>query len=323
MTDRPDPAHDRPQATRSDLLSHLLTFIRLRGELVYSAELKGAWRGRMAPGPSHLLFVEQGALWLTLDGEAPMRIDAGDLVLLPRGRGHSIADTAHSSAAPIDLLGEDSFDAERLIVRHGDDGAETRLIGGVFRYEASPLPPVVQMLPTIIHIPGDGGKVPEWLQLMAHFLMIEAREPRPGSALMISRTIDLLVIRALRSWADLRPDEAGWLTDLADARIGRALQAIHAEPGQPWTLAALGDVAGMSRSSFVDRFTSALGEAPMRYLLRWRMAIAEQLLRSGTITVGETGRRVGYGSEAGFSRAFKGHFGYPPRVALAPASVNS
>lgn len=319
MTDGPKlDVEERSRATRSDVLSHLLTLIRLRGELVYSAELTGSWNAYLAAGPSHLLFVEAGTVWLTPTGQPSLCLNAGDLALLPHGMGHSIADRADNPEIAVDLLGEDVFDPHRLSVRHGSAGATTRVIGGLFCYEAQPLPPVVQMLPIVIHIPNDGGQVPAWLQGMVYFLMLEARDPQPGSALMISRSIDLLVIRALRSWADLRPSDARWLTDLVDARIGRALQAIHAEPERSWTLASLCDVAGMSRSSFADRFLLALGDTPMRYLNRWRMAIAKQLLQSGSVSVGETGRRVGYASEAGFSRAFKAHYGFPPNVTRSP-----
>ena len=313
MTDRPEKAASlESDATRADVLSHLLTLVRLRGELVYSAELTGGWNGAFPAGASHLLFVEAGTVWLTPAGDRPVRLDTGDLVLLPHGRGHRISDRPDSDTSAIDLLADAHFNRQTLSVRHGGAGAAVTLIGGLFRFEGLPLPPVIQALPTVIHIPGDGGQIPEWLQLMARFLMIEAREPRPGSALMISRTIDLLVIRALRSWADLRPSEAGWLAGLADARIGRALNAIHSDPGRDWSLGSLSDLAGMSRTTFADRFSAALGDAPMRYLARWRMAIAEQLLRAGGVGVGEAGRRVGYASEAGFSRAFKAHFGRAP-----------
>jgi AraC-like DNA-binding protein len=316
MTDRPEHSLGWSRtADQSDVLSHLLTLIRLRGELVYSAELAGSFAGGFAPGPSHLLFVEHGSVWLTLDGLEPVLLKAGDLVLLPHGKGHMIADRATGRATTSDLLGSLAFDTERLVVRVGSGPrSRARCIGATFRFEEHPLPPVVTGLPMMIHIRDDGGKVPDWLQHMVHFLMLEAREPRPGSALMISRTIDLLVIRTLRSWADLYPDEAGWLGGLGDARIWRVLNALHARPAIHWTLASLAELAGMSRSAFAERFSALVGEAPMRYLTRWRLTVADQLISAGA-AVGTAGREAGYQSDAGFSRAYKAHFGQSPKIA--------
>jgi AraC-like DNA-binding protein len=118
----------------------------------------------------------------------------------------------------------------------------------------------------------------------------------------------------LRSWADLYPDEAGWLGGLGDARIGRVLNALHARPAIHWTLASLAELAGMSRSAFAERFSALVGEAPMRYLTRWRLTVADQLISAGA-AVGTAGREAGYQSDAGFSRAYKAHFGQSPKIA--------
>ena len=93
------------------------------------------------------------------------------------------------------------------------------------------------------------------------------------------------------------------------------LNALHAEPAVQWTLAGLADLAGMSRSAFSERFSVSVGEAPMRYLTRWRLTVADQLISAGAASVGTAGRAAGYQSEAGFSRAYKAHFGQSPKVA--------
>ncbi len=211
----------------------------------------------------------------------------------------------------------DSREIKRAGPRQVNKSGETISTGDVCSYGTSQPPPRVQMLPAIVHIPTDDAMVRHWLQLMADFLIVEASQPRPSVAFPASSTDDLLAIRMLNSCADLRASEVDCLTDQIDARIDRALNAIHAEPEQPWTLTALCSVAGMSRSSFADRFSATVGVSPKRYLLRRRMMIAAKLLRSGNVSVGETGRRIGYGSEPGFSRAFKAHFGHSPKTARA------
>lgn len=129
---------------------------------------------------------------------------------------------------------------------------------------------------------------------------------------MVSRLIDLLVIRTLRMWVSKQGNRAGWLSGLSDERIGRALNAMHMEPSRAWTVESLAETASMSRSIFSDRFTSVVGVPPLRYLTRWRLTLAADLLRTGTVKVTDVAFSAGYGSEAAFSRAFKAQFGYPP-----------
>jgi len=147
---------------------------------------------------------------------------------------------------------------------------------------------------------------------MMQHLLLEATEPRPGSTLMISRMIDLLIIRSLRTWAERYP---GPSAALSDDRVGKALRAIHEEPEHAWTLDNLAQCAAMSRSAFAEHFTKLVGDSPLRYLTRWRLSLAEEMLRSGSVSVAEAAHRVGYRSEAGFSRAFKAHHGYTPNAA--------
>ncbi|OWW00115.1 hypothetical protein ATY81_25305 [Rhizobium sp. R72] len=149
---------------------------------------------------------------------------------------------------------------------------------------------------------------------MASFLIEEANHPAPGTALMISRIIDLMVIRTLRSWTEDQPDNLAWLGGAREKRMGRALSAIHEQPTRSWSVEELAGLAGMSRSVFAERFARAFGEPPLRYLMRWRFSIATDLLTQSDLPVGEIARAVGYESEAGFSRAFKAFHGRAPSV---------
>ncbi len=151
---------------------------------------------------------------------------------------------------------------------------------------------------------------------MLRFVMIEAGDVQPGAALMISRIIDLLVIRALRTWVH-RGHTSGWLGGLADARIARSLKAIHEKPIQRWSIDALAGLVGMSRSSFCERFTALVGRSPIRYQNEWRLGLARDMLTRRDARVGEIGLRIGYESEGAFSRAYKQHFGHAPRIEYA------
>lgn len=302
------------RAARSDVLSEVLTLIRLRGELVYTAHLGAPWGIRFPAGPAHFHYVERGEAWITPAGAAPHRIGEGDLALLPLGRGHVLADAEGTAIEDIETIAAGHFDRNGLVLRHGKGDANCVIFSGYFNFD-SPLPTIMSALAPLIHIPRAESGAPPWLRAISGFLAGEAQTPSPGSLLMISRLIELLVIRTLRSWTQNEANRIGWLGGLGDERIGRALSAIHADPFKRWTVQSLAAVAAMSRSTFAERFAAIIGEPPLHYLTRWRLTIAADLLRGGGLKVTEAAQRIGYSSDAAFSRAFKAHFGYAPSEA--------
>ncbi len=316
MTDRPDSdIHYGMAATRTDVLSQVLTMIRLRGELVYSANLSGPWAIAYGKGAAHFHFVEQGAAWLKTAGAAPVAIGKGDMLLLPHGTGHTICDTPDTAAVGIDTLIAHHFNSGRSALDYGGGGPLTRIVGGLFNFEGGSLAAVMAALPVVVHIASEDGKTPDWLDAIAHFLVKESQEVEPGSSLMISRLIDLLVIRTLRTWAAGQTRPASWLGGLGEERIGRVLSAIHATPFHGWTIRELAGIAAMSRSVFAERFTARVGESPLHYVKRWRLTLAADMLTSGGLKVTQAAQRTGYTSDAAFSRAFKAQFGYAPSEA--------
>ena len=306
-------------ASRVDLLSQVLTLIRLRGELVFSAELSAPWGLRFDAGSAHFHIVSEGEMALEASGGTRVRAETGDLLVLLQGRGHLIGAGAGDPLPAREVL-DRQVGRGSLSIRLGGGGASTRLITGVFRFEGDNIPSMLAVLPPVIHIPRtlrteDAGR----LEGLAHFLLAEAEEPQPGAAIMISRLIDVLVIRAMRTWVRTAPPEnKGWLGALADARISRAIKAIHDEPFRRRTVAELAALAGMSRSSFADRFAKLIGAAPLHYQTRWRLLLANEMLRRPDTRVSDVARRVGYESDAAFSRAFKAQFGFAPVMAKRP-----
>ncbi|MCE4225370.1 AraC family transcriptional regulator [Methylobacterium sp. C25] len=279
-----DPPEDGTRGAASlDLLSHVLSQIRLTGDGVSSETLPEGGRLDLDPDAAHAFVITGGGLHASTPDEAsPVLIETGDLVLIPNGVGA----TSFVASQP----------AQVVVCR--------------FRFDPYTLRSMIAALPRRIHIRRDEGA--GWLDGIVHFLMIETTDTQPGAALMISRIIDVLVIRTLRTWVQ-RGQSSGWLGGLSDARIARALKAIHQEPMQPWSVEALADLAGMSRSSFAGRFTQLVGLSPLRYQNAWRLTIAQDLLSRRGARVGEVAHRVGYESEAAFSRAYKALFGHSPR----------
>ena len=144
-------------------------------------------------------------------------------------------------------------------------------------------------------------------------MAVEAGELRPGGEAVITRLGDILVIQAIRAWMESDPAaQRGWLGALQDPQIGRAISNIHRDPARNWTVASLAQEMAMSRSAFAARFTELVGEPVMRYVARWRMHVAVAALKEEGATVGQLADRLGYRSEAAFSRAFKRVIGVSP-----------
>ena len=281
LTDLPDEG--LRGATSGDLLSHVLAQIRLTGDRVENHRLGLGEPLILGGNAAYAVVVREGALQVGSDEDRATVIDTGDLMLLPHGPG--------------DL---------QLVALSGN--ADVVLCR--FWFDPYSLRGMISALPRRIHISRAEGT--GWLDGMLPFLLIEVTDTQPGSALMISRIIDLVVIRTLRTWVHLG-HTSGWLGGLSDARIGRALKAIHERPLQHWSIDAMADAAGMSRSSFCERFGALVGRPPLRYHNEWRLTLARDMLIRRDARVGEIALRIGYESEAAFSRAYKALFGHPPK----------
>jgi AraC-like DNA-binding protein len=298
-----------------DVLSEVLSWVRMRGGRVFQTSLSSPFRLRFPEGPSHIHVVEQGAIWLTTGTGDALELRGGDVVLLTKGAGHEISTQFDPSISPRSAFGPDLFDPKSS--RIGTTAAEPPpdaplLVGGQFYFERLPLPPLLNELPEVIKVSFPDGQLPRWLSATTFFLQDETANRGPGSALMLSRIVELMVIRMLREWAAQNSNIAGWLASNRDQRLSRALTAIHSRPEEQWSLGRLAAEVGMSRSVFAERFQRAFGEPPLRYLTGWRLTLASELLQSTDLTVGQIADRVGYQSEPGFSRAFKARLGCAP-----------
>ncbi|MCQ4166572.1 AraC family transcriptional regulator [Tahibacter harae] len=290
----------------SDPLSDLIRLLHPRAVFANPISGKGAWAVRFSEfGQPSFCIMLQGSCRLSVDGHAPVRLDAGDFVLLPTTPAFTIASEAPAPPVHLDPA---RLAATRGEVRYGEQGGapEMRSLGGSFLFEASDPALLVSLLPGLVHVPGA-----ERLAQLVKLVGEESAQEKPGSAVMLSRLVDLLLIEALRANTGTRAPP-GLLRGLGDERLAAALTQMHARIDHPWTISQLAGAAALSRSSFFERFTQQVGAAPMEYLLSWRMTVARNLLRREQLSVAEVAERVGYGSSSTFSVAFSRHVGVPP-----------
>jgi AraC-like DNA-binding protein len=314
-----------------DILSGILKSIRFEGAVFLDAEFTAPWcmRGRYGmtsvrqqlAGAEHVVlfhFLTQGACRVRLaEGSEVIDICAGDLVLFAQDDRHLMG----SDLLMAPLEADDLIDAATAAavnpafvpIRQGGGGAATRFVCGYLACTRSLCRPLVEALPRVLRIPlGHGqtaGLVRELLRVGVH----ESSASRPGAQSTLAKLAELMFVEALRHHVEtLPPGGHGGLAALRDVRIGRALALLHDAPERAWTVDELAREVAMSRSVLATRFASLVGESPMLYLTRWRLALAARALRSGNDAISLVAERSGYETEAAFSRAFKREFGLPP-----------
>jgi AraC-like DNA-binding protein len=296
-------------------LGEALQFLRMSGAAYYRSELTAPWGMTLPPMPGYLWFhvVTSGRLWLETGEEERGWIQLGDLALVPHGEGHVLRSEPGAPAPHILDLEREPVSDRYEIIRHGEGGAPTGLVCGAVRFEHPAAGNLVEVLPSTIHIEASSSPRLERMRSLLQLMAAEAGELRPGGEAVITRLADILVIQAIRAWMESDPAaQRGWLGALQDPQIGRAISLIHREPARDWTVASLAHELAMSRSAFAARFTELVGEPVMSYVARWRMQVAVDALKEEGATVGQLADRLGYRSEAAFSRAFKRVIGVSP-----------
>lgn len=307
-----------------DALSDALRVFRLNGAVFLDAEFTAPWcvvsdpRGDnrlMAGWPDIVFFhvLTQGRCRTQLiEGGEVFEMQAGDLIMLPRGNRHLMGSDlrlAPAMAATIVKPGKDSM----LRIEHGGGGEVTRFVCGYLHCDERLCGQMLDALPRIVRIPLGDGHATAWLTSLLQVGAQETAAPRAGGGTLLAKMAELLFVEALRRYIEHLPDQqTGWLAGLRDRFVGRALALMHERPEHDWTVEELAEKVGLSRSSLAQRFTEFLGQPPMQYLTRWRLTIAAQRLRNEHASLSRIAEDCGYDSEAAFNRAFKRAFATTP-----------
>ena len=188
----------------------------------------------------------------------------------------------------------------------------TTLVCGHFEFDRDLDHPLMQDLPSFIHSRGVERQQLNWLEGVTSLIIAETETAYPGAATVVDRLAEVLFIQLLRAYMLEQNLSSGYLAALKDRQINQALQQIHAQPQANWTLEIIAHQIGMSRASFAARFKDLVGVTPMAYITRWRMQKAKDLLKNSELPLSLISERVGYTSEAAFSRAFKRQFKQNP-----------
>ena len=294
-----------------DPLSDVLSFLKPRNYQCGGFDMGGQWSVRF---PKHdgikCYALVSGTCWLAVEGVSePVHLEAGDCFLLPRGWPFRLA--SDLALTPIDahtLFHTPMNGAIRSI----NGGGDCFGVGGFFALSGPHAGLLLDVLPPIVHLRKEADKAT--LRWAMQRMMEELREPQPGSILVAQQLAQMMLIQALRlHLAEGTRGGIGWLFALADAEMRAAITAMHDDPARGWTVQALAEAAGLSRSSFALKFKATVGVSPLEYLTRWRMLLAGDRLAGGRESVSMIARSLGYESESAFSTAFKRVMSCSPR----------
>ena len=327
-----------------DVLSDVLRAVRLCGSVFFTAEFSSPWALEspnpellatvVMPEAEHFSFfhiLTEGECLVECANREPRALESGDVVVFPQGHEHTMRSAADATTTRLDhVLSRPAPDAVPQ-VSFGGGGRRARFICGYLNctqrfaplFDALPAVLIVRRSADYATVEGDDGvdpacaSVPEpsstWLGTTLKFTINEATASRPGNGAMLGRLTEIMFVEIVREYMhQLGPRQRGWLAALKDPQVGQALRLLHEQPMQPWTVERMAHEMGMSRSAFAQRFVSLIGESPMKYLSRWRLHLAKQILRDRTDNIQAVAERIGYDSEPAFNRAFKKATGYPP-----------
>jgi AraC-like DNA-binding protein len=307
-----------------DVLSDVLKAIRLDGAFFYNAELTSPWSFREPPSAvvapyvstsgRHVIIyhlITEGRCAASLEGDKPIGVGSGDIVIFPHGDAHILA---NGSAQTVDLEPKlhEIFSKGLKLAHSGGGGEVTKLVCGYMSCDPQLSSALLAGLPSLFRVPIRDDAAGQWLENNIRFSVEQAGAGAGGDA-VLSKLSELLFVETIRRYiAQLPTEETGWLAGVRDLEVGNALALLHRAPAKPWTIATLAREIGVSRSVLAERFRYYLNEPPMSYLTRWRLQLAARMLKSSSRGVADIAADVGYESEAAFNRAFKRQFTLPP-----------
>jgi AraC-like DNA-binding protein len=309
-----------------DVLSEVLSAVRLRGALFFNAEFSAPWciksTGAVGIAPhlpfkdAHLImfhFLTEGRAYASLEDGERVELNGGDIVILPGGDGHLLGNG--SPQRPVDSFRAFAKNvAEGLkVVRFGGGGETTRFVCGYMACDPRLCEVFLAGLPRILRVPVVTGPSGKWIENSIRFSVDASAGSDAGSSLVVGKLSEVLFVETLRWYISTLPnEETGWLAGLRDPILAKALASLHREPARRWTVVNLAKAVGSSRTRLAERFRHFLNVSPMSYLTDWRMKLAAESLQGTDKSVAEVALDAGYNSEAAFNRAFRRAYSAPP-----------
>ena len=295
-----------------DALSQLIRLTRVQGSLDLRCQMAGTFaveHDRVPAGEAPFHLVLAGCCVLEPDGGAPLKLAAGDLVLLPHGHAHRVREAQSGVAGGTLRIDDDGALPTR---RNSDGPADLDLLCGRFHVAPGTVGLLMTALPDVVHVSLTSDAGLDELRALIALMRAEVQRAQPGALAIVTALSQALFVMALRAHVRGGTTPACLLALLVDARLGRSVQAMLRDPARDWSVESLAAEAAMSRATYARRFHDTGGLSPWDLLTRLRMHVASDLLLGGREPIGDVAARVGYRSEAAFGKVFRAHMGLTP-----------
>jgi AraC-like DNA-binding protein len=295
-----------------DVISDFLERARAHGAVFALTRLRAPWGLILDELTSVTIHVVlSGDIALVVDNEPPHRLCAGDIAVVTRSRHHRLVSDLGATCASLDdvaryrLPGTDVFEVP-------GDGPLSEVLCGAYRFEGDVCQRLIEQLPAVVVV--RAGDQAESSAMAATIALVanEVRHDGRGRSTMLDRLLDVLLVLVLRVWFADADHAPAWYRALNDPEIGRVLQLMHTQPGQPWSVASLASTVGLSRATLARRFVSLVGTPPLTYLTQWRLSVAANDLVGTERSVRSIAHSVGYDNEFAFATAFRRARGVSP-----------
>ena len=310
-----------------EVLSEVLTAVKLNGALFYNAEFSAPWcahsadahsvNTHLSPKSQHVIIfhlLTEGRGYANLEGDdRRIPLNAGDILIVPSGEPHILGNGPPIKPVDRSQVLEQVLSQGLKVSRMGGGGELTKFVCGYLSCDPQLSRVFLDGLPPILKVSIRDDPSGEWLEHSIRYSVDNVDASRPGCGAVLAKLSEVLFVETLRLYiADLPHEQTGWLAGVRDPEVGKTLALLHRQPAHPWTIASLAKEVGISRTVLAERFRRYISKTPIAYLTRWRLQLGAQMLTSTSSGVAHIGAEVGYESEASFNRAFKREFGLPP-----------
>ncbi len=250
--------------------------------------------------------VTSGSCVVDIGGNA-YHLRTGDLVFISRAHGHAVKGSEKAKATdlfahPIKRVSP----CYETLELHPEEKDQTTILCGVVKITHPAGEMLINEMPDIIVMRQDQHMFGSMMSEIVRLIAREAAGDMIGGETVITRLSDVLAIQAIRNWIESSDSfQSKWIQAIKDEQIGKALNCMHNNPSESWTIESLGKEVGMSRTAFSNKFTEVVGESVLHYLTKWRMNLAAMKVREGASVDLEFVENLGYKSESAFRRTFK------------------
>ncbi len=291
-----------------DVLADVLDTMRLRGTIFFRSKLAAPWGMSLdSSGMPRFHIALSGMCFVGAKQYQPVNVDEMDIVMLPNGKEHWIADQPGRELVPSQHASE-ACELGRPLFQVGR--ITNQLMCGLVRFDTQMTHPILDTFPDILHLSNIDHRESIWLTVMSINTEIEKSGGLSGR--IIDKLTELLILQILSRYVSQNEQTSGFLAALGDRRILHALTLIHQQPAYNWTLTSLGAQSGMSRATIVRHFETSIGLSPIAYLVNWRLVKAYNLIKYSTASIDEIAETVGFKTARTLSKAFQRRYGVTP-----------